>query len=495
MRRLRERRQRGAEELAFEIVQNHAYELLRFARRFSLCDDDAQDAYQRALEILIRHLRGDNPPHNTLAWLRTVVRHEAYRVREEREQRLAREPYDLERERAAPEEDPAERVERFERLEVVGEALRRLKPQEVTALVLRAEGLSYREICERTSWTYTRCNRCVTEGRRALRERMREIESGRECARWTPVLSRLADGEATARELADLRPHLRGCAACRATLRSFREAPQQVGALVPLAVLPPVAFAGEGTIGGLVRSAETLVGSVLERLTSSAVRAHAAVEALSGAKVAAVAASTVAVAGGGVALERAASDRAARSAAEPAHAQVVAHAPSTSTTAAATTSPAGGPSTSVRTDDVDAAAASQGEWALVGGAEFGLEPVLMPPAPSDGVAPVAPAEYVRNASGAAPGAVASTRDEPRRRADREAGPVRGEGAGTPEFAGNATPGTGPRTGTRPAAGAAGGASRDAGAPSPSVPDRPAPPVVAPRRAGPSAPPPPEFAGF
>lgn len=49
-----------------------------------------------------------------------------------------------------------ERTERFEDLGRAAEALKRLKPQEVTALVLRAQGLSYQEIAERNSWTYTK---------------------------------------------------------------------------------------------------------------------------------------------------------------------------------------------------------------------------------------------------------------------------------------------------------------------------------------------------
>jgi DNA-directed RNA polymerase specialized sigma24 family protein len=47
--------------------------------------------------------------------------------------------------------------------------LRSLKADQRTALVLQAAGYSYREIGERRGWTYTKVNRCVTEGRRALR--------------------------------------------------------------------------------------------------------------------------------------------------------------------------------------------------------------------------------------------------------------------------------------------------------------------------------------
>jgi len=42
--------------------------------------------------------------------------------------------------------------------------------------VLRAQGLSYREICNATGFTYTKVNRCLTEGRQALSGRLAGIE-------------------------------------------------------------------------------------------------------------------------------------------------------------------------------------------------------------------------------------------------------------------------------------------------------------------------------
>jgi hypothetical protein len=145
----------------------------------------------------------------------------------------------------------------------------------------------------------------VTEGRRALLERLGAIESGAECARWLPLLSALADGEATHADLAELRPHLRSCSGCRATLRDFHTAPADVAALVP-AVLLPLAGASGGSPSGRV---EIALHALAERATLLAMRVQGAFEALPGAKLAAVAASTAALAGGGAALERAADAR------------------------------------------------------------------------------------------------------------------------------------------------------------------------------------------
>jgi hypothetical protein len=104
------------------------------------------------------------------------------------------------------------------------EALAQLKPQEIRALQLRAEGYSYREICQLTGWTYTKVNRCLTEGRRALARRLASIESGSECARLAPLLRALVDGDTSADQLGLLRPHLSTCLDCRARLKSLRAA-------------------------------------------------------------------------------------------------------------------------------------------------------------------------------------------------------------------------------------------------------------------------------
>jgi DNA-directed RNA polymerase specialized sigma24 family protein len=89
-------------------------------------------------------------------WLLAVVKHEAFSIRRQRE-RAAPITDDGElRDPAAPAGNPHERSERYERLRQGAEALGRLKPQEVRALLLKAEGYSYREICAITGWTYTK---------------------------------------------------------------------------------------------------------------------------------------------------------------------------------------------------------------------------------------------------------------------------------------------------------------------------------------------------
>lgn len=127
---------------------------------------DAEDVWQRALEIAVR--RADElDPDWVEPWLRVVVRNEARRIARSRRHVLLEE--DLERASDAHEARDAERIEFIDLRERARRDLPRLKPQERRALGLLGAGLSYREICARTGWTYTKVNRCVGEGRAALR--------------------------------------------------------------------------------------------------------------------------------------------------------------------------------------------------------------------------------------------------------------------------------------------------------------------------------------
>ena len=141
-------------------------------------------------------------------------------------------------------------------------------------------------------------NRCLTEGRRAFLERVTGIEAGEECERLAPRLSLLADGEAAAEDLAALRPHLKTCLSCRARLREFRAVPSRVAALAPPAA---VAAAEGGQVRGMF---ESLIGATQDKAAALGERVHNAAEVATGQKVAAVAASAAALAGGGATVEQ-----------------------------------------------------------------------------------------------------------------------------------------------------------------------------------------------
>jgi len=298
---------RDGRELVLAVIGEHAASLLGTARRYSLCADDAYDAYQRALEIFLR--RADTLERSSvLPWIRTVIKHEALSVRSARQPLVghAEPDLDLHEDTEAPTDE--ERIARFDRATRAAEALQRLKPQERTALVLKAEGHSYAEIADRTGWTYTKVNRCISEGRQRFLNRYARIESGAECERWAPLLSAVADGEASAAELFELRPHLRRCAACRATVREHHGAARKIAAVLPVGALPALSAGVVADPSGrsstlLARFHDALTGGLHERATMSAAKLQSAAEMASSGKVAAIAASTAALAGGGLAVQ------------------------------------------------------------------------------------------------------------------------------------------------------------------------------------------------
>lgn len=158
-------------ERAARLLAEHETTLRRTARRFSSNEADAEDALQRAAEILLRR-SPDQGGQRLLAWMSVVTRHEALAVgREARRVPLGAADAGLDAERlAGTAPDPSVAIERRERVAAAAAALVRLKPQERRALALQAAGCSYAEIEAITGWTYTKVNRCLTEGRKALRE-------------------------------------------------------------------------------------------------------------------------------------------------------------------------------------------------------------------------------------------------------------------------------------------------------------------------------------
>jgi RNA polymerase sigma factor (sigma-70 family) len=211
--------------------------LRRTARRYSFCEDDADDALQRALEILLRKAPALDP-RELVKWTQTVVKHEALAIRRERERILASplppgEDGDWVSQLPSSGDGPAERAERREAVARSREALQALKPHELRALTLLAEGYSYAEIGEITSWSQTKINRCLAEGRERFRSLVSRSEDGRRCAEMRPLISAFCDGEVRSEEVAELREHLRACTCCRATLRTYRAAPAAAAALAP----------------------------------------------------------------------------------------------------------------------------------------------------------------------------------------------------------------------------------------------------------------------
>jgi RNA polymerase sigma factor (sigma-70 family) len=282
---------------AVELATSGAGAFRRTARRYSICSADADDAYQRSLEILLT--KAPTTDRSQLRpWLHTVIKHEALALRRQRERTVAPDDTGAEEPIASDARDPEESAGERERLRQTAEALGTLKPSEVQCMILKALGYSYDEISQRTGFSWTKVNRSLTEGRRRFLECFGEISSGQRCERFLPLLSAVCDGHASDQDERTTRAHLSSCPGCRAALRAYRSGPARLAELVPPSVVLPLLdrasvwsrFTDWVSSGGGERA-----GALGAKLQQGAEMAGAQ-------KAAAVVASTAALAGGGAAV-------------------------------------------------------------------------------------------------------------------------------------------------------------------------------------------------
>ena len=158
------------------ILRRDEHRLRRQAQRHVDLPADAEDALQTAYLRFIERYAGVGEP---LAWLYTTVKREAWAIGRRGSRQRERSLVGAGDERtggfdfidAFPTEAPGP-GEHYERRELTAkrrEALASLKRDERKALWLLGLGLSYDEICSVTGWTHTKVNRCLSEGRAALR--------------------------------------------------------------------------------------------------------------------------------------------------------------------------------------------------------------------------------------------------------------------------------------------------------------------------------------
>lgn len=146
--------------------------LRRQVLRHSPDESSAEEALQEAsIDFLGSY---DGPAGvDAVRWLQVAVKRRAWELGRKHRAHLRRV---VPRRPEQPELDPPDAaagpLERMVRAAVVAEfiqTLELLKPDERAGLLLSAIGLTYREIGERQGWTMTKVNRCVNEGRAALR--------------------------------------------------------------------------------------------------------------------------------------------------------------------------------------------------------------------------------------------------------------------------------------------------------------------------------------
>jgi RNA polymerase sigma factor (sigma-70 family) len=163
------------------LLEKDGAALRRQARAHAQRPADAEDALQDACVAFLRYY--DGLASEAVLWMQVVVKRCAWAIAR-RASRACETGFDLPSPNGGgevPELDPlderpgpAQAVERDEAIAERSALLGRLKRDERRALLLLALGYSYREIAQRQGWTYTKVNRCIAEGRAALRGRLVE---------------------------------------------------------------------------------------------------------------------------------------------------------------------------------------------------------------------------------------------------------------------------------------------------------------------------------
>lgn len=213
--------------------------LLRFAARFTHCIEDAEDAYQRAMEIALTKAPVVEP-ERFMAWLRTVLRNEAIAVTRRRN-----------REGPSRIEDTADTVDRStdegadtealaewrHRYRTLAEALNGITESQRVCLILQAGGASYDAISNATGFSRRKVERSILEGRAALTSWENQIDSGEACQRLAGALDRVVSEEADRGDRRRVARHCRHCRHCRSLLRDRTDDRRWLGALAPLALV------------------------------------------------------------------------------------------------------------------------------------------------------------------------------------------------------------------------------------------------------------------
>ena len=130
----------GTSEAARALFREHGAALYRFAAVMVRHHQDAEDVVQETFLKLLAHLEADGELTNARGWLFTVAAHAA---RDRQRGRLRWLPWRPIHDRRVP---PPQLADEDGRLTRARAALQRLPQRDRLLLLLRAQGLSYRDI-------------------------------------------------------------------------------------------------------------------------------------------------------------------------------------------------------------------------------------------------------------------------------------------------------------------------------------------------------------
>ena len=220
--------------------------LIRFASRYTRSLHDAEDAYQRTMEIALTRAPVTEP-RRFMAWLHTVLRNEARAVAGARRREGpsaeadVTEVYEDQLEDAVAVDALAEWRERYRSIQ---DGLAGLTEAQRICLILQTAGASYERIHDITGFSLRKVERSVLEGRKGLAAWEVRLMSGEACERLDTAIARVALGEASSKDRRTVSRHVRHCGHCRALLRRRRESNEWLAGLVPLALLASGALSG-----------------------------------------------------------------------------------------------------------------------------------------------------------------------------------------------------------------------------------------------------------
>lgn len=221
------------------VAMGRAPAFIRYASRYTQTVHDAEDAYQRAMEIALTRAPITEQRAYT-AWLYTVLRHEALAVAGAQRRDGPASAADVAETAAETIASPigVEAIATWrERYGALHDALGGLTEAQRTCLMLQSAGATYQRIHEVTGFSLRKVERAVLEGRRSLHRWEIRLMAGEVCERLAPLIDLTVAGEAGRRERRSVSRHVRHCGPCRARLRSRRQAQERLAALVPVALL------------------------------------------------------------------------------------------------------------------------------------------------------------------------------------------------------------------------------------------------------------------
>lgn len=217
----------------------HAPALIRFAARYAPTLQDAEDAYQRSMEIALTRAPVTER-RAFLAWLYAVLRNEALAISAAQRREGPASAGDVAEVLAEQLVTPVgidALADWRERYRAIQDALATLTESQQVCLILQSAGATYATIQELTGYSLRKVERSVLEGRARLRRWEVQLISGDVCERMEPLIDRTVAGEAGRADRRTLSRHVRHCGPCRARLRDRREQRLRLGALVPLPLL------------------------------------------------------------------------------------------------------------------------------------------------------------------------------------------------------------------------------------------------------------------